>query len=337
MLEGTVKIDDSSELENLYQIARRAKDTDNDENALKYYDMILLKDSDSWEAQFYVVYFKARLCKIKEIENAAKSIKNCLPSVFALARRNDLQRVEMNKVIFELLGRTNSIAEMLYKATRNHYDKYAPDMRAEDAQDYVDRTSAISELMYGFGDSLELEFSGLYGVVSAKAWEKGIEYHRLYIRYLVDRETNRDIILNYANRIKNYDHEYVIPTIDITPFKPYEATLEYLEKKYGSKNSDSKQDSSSLSKSSGCYIATAVYGSYNCPQVWTLRRFRDNTLDATWYGRVFIKTYYAISPTLVRWFGNTSWFKDFWRKPLDKLVATLRNKGVKDTPYIDKY
>lgn len=90
-------------------------------------------------------------------------------------------------------------------------------------------------------------------------------------------------------------------------------------------------------QSSGCYVATAVYGSYNCPQVWTLRRFRDNTLDGTWYGRAFIKTYYAISPTLVRWFGETSWFKEFWRKPLDKLVASLRNKGVEDTPYIDKY
>ena len=88
---------------------------------------------------------------------------------------------------------------------------------------------------------------------------------------------------------------------------------------------------------SGCYVATAVYGSYNCPQVWTLRRFRDNTLDATWYGRAFIKTYYAISPTLVKWFGETSWFKRLWRKPLDKLVARLKNNGVEDTPYQDKY
>lgn len=28
----------------------------------------------------------------------------------------------------------------------------------------------------------------------------------------------------------------------------------------------------------GCYVATAVYHSYNCPQVWTLRRFRDGVL-----------------------------------------------------------
>ena len=91
------------------------------------------------------------------------------------------------------------------------------------------------------------------------------------------------------------------------------------------------------SKKKGCYVATAVYGSYNCPEVWTLRRFRDNTLDATWYGRAFIQTYYAISPTLVKWFGETSWFKKLWRRPLDKLVSSLKNKGVEDTPYNDKY
>lgn len=42
-VEGTVRIDRASELDNLYKIARRAKDTNNSENALKYYDQILLK------------------------------------------------------------------------------------------------------------------------------------------------------------------------------------------------------------------------------------------------------------------------------------------------------
>lgn len=86
----------------------------------------------------------------------------------------------------------------------------------------------------------------------------------------------------------------------------------------------------------GCYVATAVYGSYDCPQVWTLRRFRDNTLAQTWYGRAFVKTYYAISPTLVKWFGSTEWFKKMWRGTLDRMVAKLQSKGVESTPYEDK-
>lgn len=90
------------------------------------------------------------------------------------------------------------------------------------------------------------------------------------------------------------------------------------------------------SNSSGCYIATCVYGSYDCPQVWTLRRYRDNILAETWYGRAFIHTYYAISPTIVKIFGNTKWFKKMWKGCLDRMVNDLNLKGVEDTPYKDK-
>ena len=86
----------------------------------------------------------------------------------------------------------------------------------------------------------------------------------------------------------------------------------------------------------GCYVATCVYGSYDCPQVWTLRRYRDYTLAETWYGRAFIRTYYAISPTLVKWFGKTKWFKNMWQGKLDRMVKRLNNEGVEDTPYQDR-
>ena len=89
--------------------------------------------------------------------------------------------------------------------------------------------------------------------------------------------------------------------------------------------------------STGCYVATCVYGSYDCPEVWTLRRYRDYTLDATWYGRMFIKTYYAVSPTIVKWFGNTSWFKKLWKGKLDRMVSKLQEQGYESTRYNDKY
>ena len=90
-------------------------------------------------------------------------------------------------------------------------------------------------------------------------------------------------------------------------------------------------------KGSGCYIATAVYGSYDCPEAWTLRRYRDNVLDNSWYGRLFIKCYYAISPTLVKWFGKSNWFRNLFSKPLDRWVNKLNNSGFENTPYNDKY
>ena len=94
--------------------------------------------------------------------------------------------------------------------------------------------------------------------------------------------------------------------------------------------------SSNTTSSGGCYVATAVYGSYDCPQVWTLRRYRDYTLAQTWYGRTFIRAYYAISPSLVKWFGQTVWFKKMWHAKLDHMVSKLQEKGVQSTPYSDK-
>ena len=85
----------------------------------------------------------------------------------------------------------------------------------------------------------------------------------------------------------------------------------------------------------GCYVATAVYGSYDCPQVWTLRRFRDDVLAQTWYGRLFIKAYYAVSPTCVKLFGDTEIFQNFFRGVLDPWVAELQEEGFESTPYND--
>lgn len=86
----------------------------------------------------------------------------------------------------------------------------------------------------------------------------------------------------------------------------------------------------------GCYIATSVYGSYDCPQVWVLRRYRDYVLAKTWYGRLFISLYYMISPTVVKYCGNMKVFKKFWMKELDKVIDRLQSKGFEASPYNDK-
>ena len=85
----------------------------------------------------------------------------------------------------------------------------------------------------------------------------------------------------------------------------------------------------------GCYIATSIYGSYDCPNVWILRRYRDMVLDNSWYGKLFIKMYYSISPFLVKAFGKSKIFKSMFTKPLNLIVELLKKQGYKDTPYYD--
>ena len=100
-------------------------------------------------------------------------------------------------------------------------------------------------------------------------------------------------------------------------------------------NSSRTETVNSQEKTKGCYVATCVYGSYDCPQVWTLRRYRDSVLAESVFGRLFIRLYYAISPTAVKCFGNFSWFHKLFKTPLDKLVQHLQKEGIEDTPYQD--
>ena len=132
-----------------------------------------------------------------------------------------------------------------------------------------------------------------------------------------------------------YIKKRIEETIEALPVK----RIHHFAKEIEIENSNRSESAAVVdrSKEKGCYIATCIYGSYDCPQVWVLRRFRDYKLDKTWYGRAFIKVYYIVSPMLVKWFGDRKWFKSFWKLKLDKLIVELKNKGIDDTYYNDKY
>ena len=143
---------------------------------------------------------------------------------------------------------------------------------------------------------------------------------------LTVRQKRIDDIKKLNEEILKLDPDY--ESLEIPKLEPYSPP----QKPVPLYNESSYNDTSS----NGCYVATAVYGSYDCPEVWTLRRYRDDMLAKTWHGRLFIYLYYAISPTIVKLFGDTMWFKNMWRGKLDKKVKQLQNAGVENTPYNDK-
>lgn len=134
--------------------------------------------------------------------------------------------------------------------------------------------------------------------------------------------------INHSAQSPKPEIEITPPTVDL-----WKKASEPGRKSYSSGGSRSYRRAKS---SGGCYVATCVYGSYDCPEVWILRRYRDNSLASSWYGRVFIKIYYAVSPTLVKIFGGCNWFKKLCRSMLDPMVEKLHTKGYENTPYSDK-
>lgn len=191
----------------------------------------------------------------------------------------------------------------------------------------------------------------LYKIVDAAVFER-VTFKPVLLIEINDSTHNQPKRIERDEKVKKICEEAGLPLI--TFWTKFAVDEKYIQKRIlegieNSKNpvrvlhmdlhSSNKQKQSEQEqskKSQGCYIATCVYGSYDCPQVWTLRRYRDFTLSKKFFGRVFIKIYYTVSPKLVKLFGDKKWFVKLWKKHLDKTVKKLQSRGFEDTPYYDR-
>lgn len=302
---------ESEKLAQLYTMARSAKASDDSITAKKYYDMILEADPLNWEPVFYSVYFTYATMNNGEIGNKAVEIKNCLNTVLLMVDQISIPE-EKNKIMIELGDSIARVAMILQSASVNFYNSL-PGV-AKNPLDKTSRTMLIGELLFVMGDGLRKNNC------TAKAVE-------IYKQAIATLESEVFLTASTSN----------VPAQYLQTVNRMEEAANFIRKSepdYATKRERSKTKQGD--KKGGCYVATCVYGSYDCPQVWTLRRFRDNTLGTTWYGRLFIRTYYAVSPTIVKWFGKTDWFKKMWRGTLDRMVKELEANGVENTPYEDK-
>lgn len=93
----------------------------------------------------------------------------------------------------------------------------------------------------------------------------------------------------------------------------------------GTSRHASASEPASPKTSGGCYIATAVYGDHDAPEVMVLRKFRDERLRLTVLGRSFIAVYYAVSPFFARHLPKHRNLSAYARNLLDSIVDRLQN------------
>ena len=77
------------------------------------------------------------------------------------------------------------------------------------------------------------------------------------------------------------------------------------------------------SSGTGCFIATAAYGSPLEPHVAALRRFRDQYLARTELGRAFIRFYYRHSPPIAAVIARHEWLRLLVRMLLTPVVLAV--------------
>ena len=311
-VQGTVKVDNTAFVERYLQNARRAKQKEDWEETEKYYNMVEQNEPTNIEAIFYSSYGKAKASLVEgdlyKRQAAFKVLQNC---VSIIDDNFDLEKAEENKKILEEISADifgMACSNYVYNQRKNGYGIVT----------WTDKMETVT-LFNNLGKEFMVSLEHIAQKYSDEEKQNRKYYYELALKHaefilqngsLASPQSFKDIIMTYHKWINEIDPSHEVPA---------EAP------QAGNKQS-----------SGGFYVATAVYGSYDCPEVWTLRRYRDYTLAETWYGRAFIKTYYAISPTLVKWFGHTEWFKNMWKGKLDRMVSELQAEGVESTPYEDR-
>lgn len=311
-VQGTVKVDNSDFVEKYLQNARRAKQKEDWDETEKYYNLVEQNDPTNIEAIFYSSYGKAKSSLVDsdlyKRQAAFKVLQNCVSIIddnFALEKEEENKKVieQISADIFAM-----ACSNYVYNQRKNGYGVVT----------WTDKMQTVT-MFNDLGKEFMIALEHIAQKFSDEDKAKKVYYYKFALKHaefilqngsLAAPQSFRDIIMTYHRWINEIDPSHEVPA--------------------------EAPQAGKRQSSGGCYVATAVYGSYDCPQVWTLRRYRDYTLAETWHGRAFIKTYYAISPTLVKWFGHTTWFKKMWQGKLDRMVAKLNADGVEDTPYEDR-
>jgi len=77
---------------------------------------------------------------------------------------------------------------------------------------------------------------------------------------------------------------------------------------------------------SNCFVATACYGSPEAPEVIVLRRFRDQVLAPSRFGRLTVAAYYRISPPIADWLRRNPRVRDVVRRCLLRPIVTRTSR-----------
>ena len=331
----------SGDVENLLELARNAVELNNEDDTLKYCEKALeinVKNPDAWFIKMQGE--KIRLIKAPFSDNDAKGVE-----AIVLAGNNCI-KYEPEE---EKIQRTYEVHKYFLESVASFYGVMCAKIQYENI-DVLSSLAATNRAAAFMNDqeylfNIAIRDVGLHKFIteiSAIEISSNVELKELLIsainEYVEYQNAYKERTLIYsdgpnteaaASRKRLYDQ-----MLEMLPFEDQGKAIKWTLVGTDANTNTAPNYSNGTS---GCYIATCVYGSYDCPQVWTLRRFRDYTLDKTWYGRAFIKCYYAISPTLVKWFGNQKWFRTFWKNRLDVMVNNLNSFGVEDTYYKDKY
>jgi hypothetical protein len=309
-----VEIDNTNNLKNYLQLAKNALDGKNGEETYIYANKILELDSLNGEAWLLKMYALDFLGSLKELR--VDEIITCGNNAIKFAKNHNIQEkvntffllkaIAILNQCYEKMANTHSI-ENLYKANCAVNSMKA----SKETRDFD--SSFINLIENAASYALKLKRTVLIELI-----EKSIDY-----RNYVEKIANGYIIYSKALilRYRIYGSKLTDSAINVR-----RNILVNLKKGLSEEQKQSIPENKISNMQEGCYIATAIYGSYDAPEVLTLRHFRDSVLAKKYYGRLFIRVYYYLSPSLAVKLKRTKHINSLIKWGLDKCVLRLEKE-----------
>lgn len=204
---STVKLDYFDELENLYNVARRSGKDANFENAEKYYELILSRDSNSWEACFYSTYYKAMNCKNAEIHSAILSIAINEESSLRLIHDHVPDSLQKDAVE-EVVDKSIHAAYSLSRAAYDFYSKIHYTVQDyDDFKKCKESIEAAINTCFICGNLIDMVFNDKPEIakLSVRAWSSGIDLEQIHEGRFHFKDLSDYI--EKVEKIKKYDAE----------------------------------------------------------------------------------------------------------------------------------
>lgn len=186
---STVKIDESETIQNILMLDRRAVREDNKNNAIKYYEMIAIKDPSNWESAFYPQYYRTYDCSINDLKRMFSSLLENLKLVLGLIDNSQMTEIEKQDAIKQIHQAFLSLIASTAKVITDYTNDSNITLRIT-KETLATNGSYLASFLYTAGD----EFYGLHNNVAETAnvavslWKQGIYVHLTIVRLVHDEK-----------------------------------------------------------------------------------------------------------------------------------------------------
>ncbi len=200
-IQGPVRIDRSDELKNLLILAKRAKDANDVDKAVKLYEKIALMDPSNWEAAFYPDFYRAMKKPVTKFPAVCDSLKKATEVSLEIVRDTVTDVREIRSAVSEIADKVLMLSDRVFGGISG----LSPEMISMVAP------SAIG-LDYFLGNTIDSAFPVLKDI-TVKAWKAGILNQHRVLTHLQDPEAQKQMMAFFIHKTRQYDPSFRGPRI----------------------------------------------------------------------------------------------------------------------------